>query len=468
VSEQDPKDVLIAELRKENETLRQQLAAAHARIAELEAMLRRHFPGTSGPSPQPPQPPHKKAKRRRKRGGQPGHPPHVRTLLPPEQVTEVKALVPASCSRCQAELVGQDPAPQLHQVVELPPVSAHVTEYQLHRLSCTRCGATNRARLPDGVPSSPFGPRLCALMALCTGCYRMSKRNLEQFLRDVLGIKLCLGSISAVEQRVSDALEAPMQQALEALPQQAVANCDETSWRQSRQKAWLWVAVTAVVTVFRIAKSRGACVCKELLGESFGGTLGSDRWSAYSFIPLAQRQLCWAHLLRDFEELCDAGGDGARLGRDLLRLGHKVMRLWHRVRDGTLPFAELAKRISPLRSALGTLLQEGVLFFSGKARALCRDLQKKEVALWRFTQVPGVEPTNNSAERALRHAVLWRRCSFGTDSRRGADFVERILTVTATLRKQGRCVLSYLTAACLAPLNNTPAPPLLPLPQAHA
>lgn len=191
------------------------------------------------------------------------------------------------------------------------------------------------------------------------GCYRMSKRNLEQFLRDVLGVKLCLGSVSTLEQRTSRALQAPMQEALVALPKQALANCDETSWRQAPKKAWLWVAVTAVVTVFRIAHSRGARVYKELLGAGYAGTLCSDRWSAYSFLPLAQRQLGWAHLLRDFQELCDAGGDGARLGRELLRLGRKVMRQWHRVRDGTLPFSKRSKRLAPLQSVHYTTLHKG-------------------------------------------------------------------------------------------------------------
>jgi transposase len=464
VSELDPKDVLIAQLRKENQELRAQLSVAQARIGELEATLRRHFPSASGPLAKPPQPPKIKAKRRRKRGAQPGHRPHQRTLLPPEQVTEIKTQLPAACSRCQEPLAGLDPEPLRHQVLEIPPITPQVTEYQLHRLVCRQCGSSTRAALPQGVSASAFGPRLGALMALCSGCYRMSKRNLEQFLRDVLGVKLCLGSVCAVQQRVSDALAAPMQQALEALPQQAVVNCDETSWRQSRSKAWLWVVVSAVVTVFRIAKSRGACVCKELLGEPFGGTLGSDRWSAYSFIPLSQRQLCWAHLLRDFQELVDAGGDGARLGSELLRLSKKVLRLWHRVRDGTLPFDKLEERMAPVRSALRAQLRQGLLFFSGKARALSRDLWQKEEALWRFTRVQGVEPTNNAAERALRHAVLWRRSSFGTDSRAGSDFVERILTVTATLRQQGRNVLDYLTLACTAALRNAPAPSLLPSP----
>lgn len=462
MSERDPKDERIEQLQKENEELRRQLSIAQARIAELEATLRRHFPGAAGPSPRPPQPPARKGKRRRKRGGQPGHPPHHRELLPPEQVTEIKPQKPACCARCQAPLGGLDPTPLRHQVVEVPPLTPQVTEYQLHRLVCQKCGAATRAGLPEGVCASPFGPRLCALMALCSGCYRMSKRNLEQFLRDVLGVKLCLGSVCAVQQRVCDALAVPMQQAVSALPAQAVVNCDETSWRQSRKKAWLWVVVSAVATVFRIANSRGASVCQQLLGKDFGGTLGSDRWSAYSFIPLSQRQLCWAHLLRDFEELIDAGGDGARLGRELHRLGKKGMRLWHRVRDGTLPFPKLQQRIAPLRAAFSAQLRQGTLFFAGKARALCRDLWKKEVALWRFTQVPGVEPTNNCAERALRHAVLWRRSSFGTDSRCGSDFVERILTVTATLRQQGRSVLDYLTQSCTAAVRNAPPPPLLP------
>ena len=331
----DPRDLLIeqlrrenaelhrenAELRRENAELRQQLAAALARIAELEALLRRHFPG-SGSSPPPAHKPLKPAGPRRRRGAQPGHKGHHRQLLPPEQVTQIQTHLPSHCARCHQRLRGQDPCPLRHQVVEIPPLVPHVTEYRCHRLRCSACGVWTRAPLPQGVSPSCFGPRLSALVALGTGAYRLSKRSLEQFLRDVLGLRICLGSLCALEQRVSQALAAPVQQALDALPQQAVVNADETRWRQSHQKAWLWVMVTAVVTVFRIAKSRGATVCKELLGERFCGTLGSDRWSAYRFVPLRQRQLCWAHLLRDFQELIDAGGDAARLSIQSKSVSH--------------------------------------------------------------------------------------------------------------------------------------------------
>ena len=453
----DPKDVLI-------EQLRQQLAAAQARIAELEAILRRHFPGDPGTPPAPARPPKppKLARPRRRRGAQPGHKGQHRELVPLEQVTQIQSQIPSHCARCQQPLRGQDPAPLRHQVVEIPPLQPQITEYRCHRLRCAACGFQTRAPLPAAVSPRCFGPRLCALVALCTGAYRMSKRSVEQLLRDVLGVKLCLGSLCALEQRVSQALEAPMQQALAALPQQPVANADETSWRQRHKKAWLWVVCTAVVTVFRIAKSRGSAVCKELLGADFSGTLGSDRWSAYRWVPLGQRQLCWAHLLRDFQELCDAGGEGARLGRELVRLGLRLMRLWHRVRDGTLPFEQLARRAGPLRRALLATLREGALYYTGKARALSRELLRQQAALWRFTLVEGVEPTNNSAERALRHAVLWRRASLGTQSPAGSQFVERILTVRATLRQQGRCVLTFVTQACTAALHHQAPPSLLP------
>ena len=453
----DPKDLLIAQLRE-------QLAAALARIAELEAILRRHFPGAPGSPPAPAKPPMppKLSRPRRRRGAQPGHKGRHRQLLPAEQVTHIQSQLPSHCARCQLPLRGLDPAPLRHQVVEIPPIHPLVTEYRCHRLRCAACGFFTRAALPADVSSSCFGPRLCALVALCTGAYRMSKRSLEQFLRDVLGVKLCLGTVCALEQRVSHALQTPMQQALDALPQQPIVHADETSWRQRHCKAWLWVICTAAVTVFRIAKSRGSAVCKQLLGADFGGTLCSDRWSAYRFIPLAHRQLCWAHLLRDFQELIDAAGDGARLGQELVGLGLRAMRLWHRVRDGTLPFEQLHRRMSPLRSAVGACLREGALYYSGKARTLSRELLRQEPALWRFTQVAGLEPTNNRAERALRHAVLWRRASLGTQSAQGSLFVERLLTVRATLRQQGRCVLTYLTQACTAALQHHSPPSLLP------
>jgi transposase len=449
-------------LRTQLEQREAQLAAAQARIAELQALLLRHFKVPPEPPAGTPLPPKAERRRRRKRGAQPGHPGHCRALVPIEQVSRVVALVPTHCARCRQPLHGTDPKPVLHQVVEVPPLSAEVTEFRMHQLPCGDCGAMTREPLPVGVPTSSFGPRLSSMVAVLTGKYRLSKRMVEELLWDFVGVPLSLGSVSNLEQTVSVALAAPVTEAMESVPAAAVVHQDETSWSQQNGKAWLWVAVTTLVTVFQIALSRGNAVCKQMLSKTFSGTLVSDRYASYRWVSDGQRQFCWSHLKNDFLELVQAGGYSARLGQELGAQTRRLFRYWHRVRDQTLPWCELKSKLQPVRREVHMLLEEGAMWHTGKAQSLCKELLLHEPALWRFAEVPGVEPTNNCAERALRHAVLWRRGSFGTQSLGGSLFVQRILTVVATLRQQGRNVLEYLTAVCQAQLNHLPAPSLLP------
>ena len=462
------RDATIALLQAELEQREQQLAEAQARVAQLQAQLLRHFKVPPEPPATTPLPPQRAPRRRRKRGAQPGHPGHSRALVPIEQVSRVVECLPARCADCGQDLSGTDPEPVRHQVVEVPPVTPQVTEYRLHQRVCSACGARTREPLPAGVPCTAFGPRLTSMVAVLTGKYHLSKRGVEELLADFVGVSLSLGSVWKLEQTVSGALAAPVAEAMESVPAAKVVHQDETSWWQQNGKAWLWVAVTAVVTVFQIALSRGKSVCQQMLSKDFGGTLVSDRYGSYLWVPDGQRQFCWAHLKRDFQELEQAGGYGARLGRDLGAQTRRLFRYWHRVRDQTLPWSQLKAKLQPVRREVRKLLEEGALWHTGKAQSLCKELLQHEPALWRFAEVAGVEPTNNAAERALRQAVLWRRGSFGTQSLEGSWFVQRILTIVATLRQQGRNVLEYLTAACQAQLDHLPAPSLLPTPASLA
>lgn len=359
--------MLQAEIELRDEKLRD----AEARIAQLQAQLHRHFkvpPNQPSAEELPSQrPPHRS---RRKRGAQPGHPGHARPLLPPEQVSEIVTLLPAVCAHCGRPLVGTDPTPQLHQVVEAPPLSPHVTEYRRHQLVCKDCGLATRAELPAGVPQSAFGPRLCSLLAILVGKYRLSKRMVEELLCDFLGIKLSLGSVSRIEQTVSQAVDPPVLEAMETVQTAQVVYQDETSWRQPHKKAWLWVAVTAFVTVFVIAWHRSKNVCQTMIGATFEGTLVSDRWSAYLWVPDSRRQLCWSHLRRDFEELVEMGGDGARLAKALLVQTRRLFRFWHRIRDQTLSFSEFQKKMAPVQREVHNLLVVGVRYYPGKAKKL--------------------------------------------------------------------------------------------------
>jgi transposase len=415
------------------------------------------------PSSDPPQ--HGRPRRprgERRRGGQPGHPGSTRTLVPVEEVDEVVVLKPEQCTHCQAPLSGDDPKPWRHQVIEIPPIKPVVTEYQWHQLVCSVCGEVTRAPWPAGVPSGTYGPRVQATVSLYTGAYRLSKRTTQQVMDEVFGVPMSVGTISQLERATTAAVAAPVEEAHSYVHEQEVAHLDETSWRQGGKRAWLWVAVTSWVTVFVVRRSRGGHVARELLGETFSGILVTDRYSGYNWYPVRWRQLCWAHLLRDFEAMRGRGGRSEEIGDALLAQAHQMFAWWHRVREGTLKRSSFRSYMSPLRQEVERLLEAGSRCGVPKTEGTCRDILKRREALWTFVQVEGVEPTNNAAERSIRPGVLWRKGSFGTQSAAGSRFVESILTVVATLKQQQRNVLEYLTAACEAALRGEAAPSLLP------
>jgi transposase len=298
---------------------------------------------------------------------------------------------------------------------------------------------------------------------MLSGAYRLSKRNIQQLLADCFGVELALGSICTLERATGEALQEPVAEARRFIQQQPVVHVDETGWREANHRAWLWVAVTHTVTVFLIRLSRGSRVAKELMGEAFDGILVSDRWSGYRWVPIKQHQLCWSHLIRDFRQMAEAGGAAGAIGETLGMCARQLFHWWHRVRDGTLQRLSFGVYVAQLRMEVCALLREGASCEDAKSAALCRSLLHHEPALWTFIHHEEVELTNNPAERALRPVVLWRKGSFGTQSRAGSEFAERILTVVATLRQQQRNVLEYITTSCEAVLHHQSVLSLLPL-----
>src|SRR6266446_6928852 len=446
------------------ETLASMVHALQEQVRTLQEQLNQTSQNASRPpSSDPPQ--HGRPRRprsQRHRGGQPGHPGHTRTLIPVEDVDEVVVSKPEQCAHCQAPLAGDDRTPWRHQVMEIPPIEPVVTAYQWHQLMGSACGEVTRAPWPTGVPSGTDGPRVQATVALCTGSYRLSKRTTQQMMDEVCGVPLRVGTISRLEQATTEALAAPVEEARTYVQAQEVAHLDETSWRQGSKRAWLWVAVTSVVTVFVVRLSRGGQVARALLGERFGGILVTDRYSAYNWYPVRWRQLCWAHLLRDFEAMRGRGGGSEEIGDALLAQAHQMFTWWHRVREGTLQRSTFRSYMTPLRREVERLLEAGSRCGVPQTAGTCRDILKRREALWTFVQVAGVEPTNNTAERAIRPGVLWRKGSFGTQSAEGSRFVESMMTVVATLKQQQRNVLEYLTTACEAALRGEEAPSLVP------
>jgi transposase len=440
------------------------IAELEARIEELQRQEKGKTPQNSSlpPSTQHPhartQPPRRKSKRNR--GGQPGHEKHERSLIPTDQCDDVQPLRPTECRRCGAKLSGSDPEPLRHQVWEVPEIKPLVTEYQRHRLTCPCCGETTCAELPAGVPVGQAGPRLVALVALLMAYYRQSKRRTAQFLEAILGQPCCAAWTVKLQKQATDALRPSYDELAAALPQQPQLGIDETPNKEGPLKTWLWGFVAARFTVFALRLTRAGTVLTELLGDAFVGVVMCDR--AKMYWSLGRLQWCWAHLKRDFQALIDHDDPQVkRLGHDLMRPTRKLFAAWARYRDGTITRAGMKRLLNPIRAEIEGLLLRGA--FSGNERlvGMCDELYDHRQWLWTFLERDDVEPTNNVSERALRHAVIWRKLSFGTQSAGGSRFVETMLTVIETCRQQERNTFTFVADAVHAHFAGRPPASLL-------
>jgi transposase len=345
--------------------LEQKVAELLARVRELEAQVGRNASNSSmPPSANPPQapPPVRKQPTGRKPGGQPGHTAHLRVRLPAERLTEPTVhYVPDSCAVCQDDLPQapgpDDPEPRWHQVVELPEIPVQVTEYQAHARTCRNCGHVNWAKFPNEIRAHVCGPRLTATMAFLSGALHVSKRGIEDFVETVCRVPLALGTVSNLEQEMSAALAAAHAEAQQAVQQAAAKNVDETGWKKAGAKRWLWGAATAVVACFVIAPTRGALGLAALLGNKIKGIISSDRWSVYGQLKLGMRQLCWAHLKRDFQKLVDRGGAGKEYGKLGLEVVQILFHEWHLFRGGGSR-AALQRELQPLRETMRSWLED--------------------------------------------------------------------------------------------------------------
>jgi transposase len=447
------------------ESMLVRMAGMQAELDELKAQVKKLTPQNSSvppstvhPHARPPAKP--KPKSKKKRGGQQGHPRKVRELVPVERCAEVVVLHPEHCRRCGTGLTGTDYEPLRHQVWELPPIEPVITEYQRHRLSCPGCGTTTCAALPAGVPTGQFGARLLAFTALLMGHFRQSKRRAAFFLSDLLNMPCCAASTIKMQNRVAAALEQPYEELKARLADEPQLFMDESPTKQANQKAWLWTAVASRYAVFAIFSSRAATALPKLLGDSFQGIINCDR--AKMYWRHKRLQWCWAHLKRDFQALVDHHDNQVkRLGYDLRRQVEVMFLIWHRYKSGEIPWQTFQSEMQPVREAVNSLLLRGQ--FSGNKRltGMCRELYSHRDWLWTFVEHQGVEPTNNTAERALRPAVIYRKLSFGTQSESGSRFIERMLTVSETCRLQKRSVFQWLCTAVEASLHQQPAPEIL-------
>jgi len=457
----------MAALRGENELLKEQVARTSANSSQPPSKNRLDFK------------PNRKEISGKKRGGQIGHIGHERKLYPVEMCQEVIDHYPETCSKCGSQVKESNSQIYRHQVVEVPPVKPIVIEHRFHQMTCTCCGKENQAPLmAEIIGKGGYGSRVAAYIGLFSSQYRQSYRQIERIMQAVFGLHMSLGTIKNLRTEVSEAVRDAVTEAQEYAQQQPTVGVDETGFKQrngdgqnaAKTSGWLWVVVTPLIICFQVILSRATTAAQTVLGEAFTGFITSDRCPAYNWVDVSHRQLCWAHLKRDFIQISERVGASAEIGAALLAQEKLLFNLWHQFRNEQLTRSQLIQAVKPIQAEFSSILLEAAELYIdpqektplAKTVRTCRNLLKLEVALWLFVSEDGVEPTNNAAERAIRPAVIWRRTSFGSDSLAGSEFVSRLLTVVSSLNLQERNILDFLAESILAARSGQIPPSLLP------
>ncbi len=451
------------------------------RLIRLEARARRDS-RTSGKPPSS-DPPKTRAQRRaearakakellrgegeqRQAGGQPGHRGAGRELRPEDQIDEIVDHYPESCGGCGHAFGVEDHRPRRqfgrHQIVELPPISVIRVEHRTHQLRCRHCLTRTSARLPAALGASAFGPRLQAAVVTLTARHRVSRRGICELARDLFGAALSTGSVDAICQRASDALAGPHLHLQDWVLDQGAVHVDETGWRTRGEGRALWTATTPQATFLQIAERCNRAQFTTLIGSSYPGIVVSDRWNGYSHLDPHHRQVCWSHIKRDFRRHADGLAEQKTFGEQGLALTGQVFCAWRSYQHTHHDRQRLQAEIAPIQTQLRALLEQAS---PKKARnrwhrQFANNLLKVWPALWTFTTIDGVQPTNNPAERALRSPVIHRKVSLGTQSDQGERFAERALSAAATCRQQSRSLFTYLSELITAHSRGDPFPAL--------
>jgi transposase len=402
---------------------------------------------------------------RRKAGGQPGDRGSGRELTPEDQVDEIVEHYPQACGGCGREF-SEDQRRAAgrfgrHQVCELPPISVLLIEHRTHRLRCPECRERTTAQLPAAVSGSAFGPRLQAAIVTLTARHRISRRGASELVSDLFGIGLSTGTVDAICQRASTALAGPYTVLRDWVLDQDAVHVDETGWRTAGDSRALWTAATAGASIFEIAEHCNREQFNALVGD-YDGIVVSDRWNGYEHLDADRRQVCWSHIQRDFRRHSEGLAEQKTFGEHGLELSRGVFGAWRAYQHEHHDCDRLKTEIAVIQTQLRQLLEDA----SPKSqrtrwhRRFANNLLKVWPALWTFTTHPGVEPTNNPAERALRGPVIHRKLSHGTRSDNGERFAERALSAAATCRQQRRSLFEFLTELITAHTRGDPLPAL--------
>ena len=431
------------------------------KVKDLEDKLNTNSSNSSKPPSQDPfRSSKKKASTGKRKGGQIGHKGHQRSLIPLEEVSQVLELRPTSCPDCQGSLFNSEAlSTEIRQVVELPEIPPEVTQYNISTCRCTSCGKHVRADIPKEAQFG-FGPRLMALTTLLSGEFRLSKRNVVALMSKI-GIKICSGSVCKIQARAAAILKAPYEEIKKETLASNEINADETSWRTFTDKKWVWIGASKNSVFFKIHKRRSSKAFMEIF-EGFSGILTTDRFGAYNPHE-GGKQVCLAHADRDFEKISSRGDSDNWIGEKLKACLKEIFNLWHQFRNKEIDRLSLIQKFEEgLKEEMLLILKLGAVGdgCSNKTKSTCYDFFNRFDSLWTFIYTEGVEPTNNEAERGLRHAVIWRKLSFGTQSEIGERFVERIMTLAETLKKRAVNSFGYLTDCFRSFIYGAQAPPL--------
>ncbi len=452
-----------------NQNLIQQLKEAlleiqllKAEIKDLKDKLNTNSSNSSKPPSQDPFRARKMKKTNgRNQGAQKGHQGHSRHLVPIEQVQTQHDLKPDVCPHCQSSsLDAEIIRTEVRQVVELPEMPPDVTQYNIHTCRCNSCGKHVKADMPDEAKYG-FGPRLMGFITSLSGEFRLSKRQVAALMGKI-GIRICSGSVCKIHARASQILKDPYEEIKKHTLEQDHLNADETSWKTLAKMRWIWIGCSRNSVFFEIKASRSARAFQEVFGIYKGG-LTTDRYDAYN-VHQGLRQLCWSHADRDFEKIASRAGFDKTVGEILLKCKETVFNLWHHFKDGQITRDELIRRIEEgpkedikLWFKIGAAHED----CQNKTKATCIDFYSRFDMLWVFLYKENIEPTNNAAEQGLRHGVIWRKLSYGTQSEVGERFVERVMTVTETLKRQAKNSLDYFTNCFREFIRGGHSPPVI-------
>jgi len=429
-----------------------QIALMRKEISDLKDKLNKNSKNSSNP-PSTDQKSNQPLSLRKKRKGHKGI---TRFLFPKEKIDKIVECSNEKCPCCGSKSIKELSIPEILQQIELPEAKAIITEYILKKYRCSNCKTKSFASLPKGVPNSAFGPKLIGLIATLTGVFHLAKREAIQLIKDLYGIDIGLGSIPNIEERVSNALDPLYHQIHDfILKSEYTKHFDETGWRDSANRNYAWITTCTKAAFYFIDKHRNREVFKKLIKKEDLKKMPvvTDRYAVYNIIG-KNHQYCFAHLIRDFKFYAERDGPDKKIGESLEEELRRVCKIHRSYKKGQISIFQRNRKINLSKKNIQFWLEYGDANGSEKLYNLCEKLLCNFDKLWVFLKVPDMDPTNNLAERDLRKLVIWRKKSYGTRSSRGKRFVERITTVSQTLRKNGKNVLKFIQNAIICFYKN--------------